>query len=250
VNLTDGVSDIVPTSVGLTGNDLDIVIPTPIVPSGVEFKFPIYWQRTSYRTGDIGDRVQTGWMNDLVNPPNPKSVANLDYTSLNWWQTLKNPLIVGGISNTLRFVDVDGGQTFSATNNKNLVTIDKLTSLMYTRGAFDSGSNWNGAIDNALSYSIVVNGITYDDWYLASAEEYLSIFGYYRTLTGGLYNDVSTLLVGAGNNNHWTSTTVETATIDANTYGTTSKQLFSLNKTVGLQRYIFVRKAINLITAP
>jgi hypothetical protein len=218
-------------------------------PSGVEFKFPIYWQRTSYRTGDIGDRVQNGWMDNLVNPTYPSAVANLDYTSIDWWQTLENPLIVGGVSNTLRFVDVDGGQTFSATNNKDKVSIDKLTSLMYTRGPI-GGLTWNGAIDNALSYSVVVNGVTYDDWYLASAEEYLSIFGYYRTLTGGLFNNVPTLLVGSGNNNHWTSTTVETATIEANTYATSSRQLFSLNKTTTGQQGIFVRKAINLITAP
>jgi hypothetical protein len=250
VNLEDSVGDpVTPTSVGLVGNTLTIEVPSGASPSGVEFKFPIYWQRTSYRTGDVGNRVQTGWMDDLVNPATPAAIANLDYTSTNWWQTLENPLVVDGVSNTLRFVDVDGGQTFSATGNKNSVTIDKLTGLMYTR-LLDNGADWNGAIDNALSYSIVVDGVTYDDWYLASAEEYLSIFGYYRTSAGGLFNSVPTLIIGSGNNVHWTATTVESATTSAIFYGTTAQAPATLAKTTGGQRSLYVRKALNLISAP
>jgi hypothetical protein len=253
VNIVDSVSaPVIPTSVGLVGNTLTIEVPSGASPSGVEFKFPIYWQRTSYRTGDVGDRVQNNWMDDLVNPINPAAVANLDYSSSNWWQTLENPLIVNGVSSTDRFVDVNGVQVFTSTDNANLVVIDKLTSLMYTRNLSNAGT-WTNAIDSALTHSIVVNSVTYDDWYLASQEEFLSVFGFYRTDIGGiggLFSPALTLLAGSGINLNFTSTTNEILTTQAVSYNFATKSTAVTLKTSSASGLIFVRKAQNLITAP
>lgn len=252
VNLTDGLTTIVPTSLVLTGNDLDITIE----PDGVAFDFPSYWQRTSYRTGDIGDRLQIGWADDLINPSNPKAFAELDYSSANWWQTLKNPLVVGGVSSTDRFVDVNGLQVFDLANNANMVTIDKLTGFMYTRNSSNTVS-WDFAIDSALSYSITVNGIPYDDWYLASQEEFLSVFGFYRSnnfglSVGGIFNSIGTLLVGTGTNINYTSTTVENVPLPptALVYNFGTKETANQPKSFPAAGLFFVRKAQNLVTAP
>jgi uncharacterized membrane protein len=254
VNIVDDNSDpVTPTNVGLVGNTLTIEVPpSGASPSGVAFNFPAYWQRTSYRTGDVGDRMQTGWMADLVNPAYPKAVAELDYSNANWWQTLLNPLIVDGVSSTTRLVDVDGGQTWSATGNKNLVTIDKLSGFMYYNRNINNGATWDNAIDNALALSIVVDGVTYDDWYLCSIEEYLHIFGNWRTILGGLFNSVPTLIIGSGNDSHWSSTTAESLSTFAQCFQTspTGSPIAALAKTTAGQRSLYVRKALNLITAP
>ena len=174
VNITDGVDPVTPTSVGLVGNTLTIEVPSGASPSGVLLQFPTSSQYTSYRTGDEGWRVQNGWYN-YTRPATPKSIAELDFTSANYWYLLKNNLVVGGVSNKTRFVDVDGGQTWSATGNKNLIVIDKLTGLGIYRPQDNSllKANWNAAIDDGLSLSIVVNSITYSDWYLMSIQEFM-----------------------------------------------------------------------------
>ncbi len=252
VDIVDSLSaPVVPTSVVLVGNTLTIEVPDPgATPSGVAYQYPKYAQQASYRTGDVGDRMANGWMDSLVNPAYPKAYAELDYEDTNWWQILKNPLIVDGVSSTNRFVDVDGGQTWSATDNKNLVTIDKLSSLMYYNRAVNNGNDWAAAIDAALAFSIVVDGVTYDDWYLPSIDEYLSLYGTERTALGGLYNPSATLIIGSNNNLHWSSTTVEGTTANAYYYATTQKSVLTIAKTTAGQRSLYVRKASNLITAP
>jgi hypothetical protein len=201
VNLTDGVSDITPTSVALTGNDLDITI----VPSGVLFKTIEPSQYTSYRTGDEGWRVQNNWF-DYTPPTNPKAVAELDYTNVNFFSTLKNPLIVNGVSSTRRFVDINGVQTFSAIGNADLVTIDKLTGLMYIRYDILIAS-WADQIDNALLLSLTINSIIYDDWYVATRNEVDMTIHQYAGIP--VINDPATgvRLWPTGASTNWTSTT-------------------------------------------
>jgi hypothetical protein len=246
VNLTDGVSDITPTSVVLTGNDLDITI----VPSGVLFKKQIPTQYTSYRTGDVGDRVQTGWYN-YTPPVAPKAIAQLDYTSPNFFSVLKSPLTVGGVTSTTRFVDVDGGQTWSATGNKNLATIDKLKGLMYTKRQASPTGSWNTNIDNALSYSVVIDGVTYDDWYLMSVNEILDIFHNYAGVnanvdpaTGIAYMDINT------SNNITTSNTNPLNTAQCWYFDNSVRSYSALSKASTGGVGYFVRKCENLITAP
>lgn len=243
VNLTDGTSDIIPTSVALTGNDLDITI----VPSGVLFKTIEPTQYTSYRTGDIGSRIQNGFFL-YTPPPNPKAIAELDFNSQYFWNVLKSPLVVNGVSSTTRFVDVDGGQTFSATGNKNLVVIDKLTGMMYNRNSITSKANWNACIDDALTYSVVVNGVTYDDWFLACKEEFESVYHLYA----GINPDVDTL-TGVGvicaSLNISSSTTSPTNTANHFYFERALRYLQPISKAVGLN-VLYVRNARNLITAP
>jgi hypothetical protein len=252
INLTYSGSGavVVPTSTIITGRNIDIKFPTPSpVLSGVLFKKQIPTQYTSYRTGDVGDRVQTGWF-DYTPPTTPKVIAELDYTSANFFSVLKNNLVVNGVSSKVRFVDVDGGQTWSATGNKNLATIDKLQGLMFTRNQFSSTS-WNNNIDNALAYSVVINGITYDDWYLISLEELLSILHNYAGVSANVDPATSAIYLNIIINNNFTT---------ANTYPTNTTQCFYFDN--GVRYYaplnkgslggatFYVRKCENLITAP
>lgn len=176
VNLEDSVgSPVAPLSVVKVGNTLTIEVPTAPAPSGVLLQWPNPDQITSYRTGDVGWRAQNGWYN-YTPPTNPAKIAQLDLTAgANTWWILKNPLTVNGVSSTVRFVDVDGTQVFDVTNNKNAVVIDKLTGLMWSRIPRTAGGAnklWNSAVDACLAYSITVNGILYDDWFLPSLAEH------------------------------------------------------------------------------
>jgi hypothetical protein len=249
VNLTDGVNPVTPTSVALTGNDLDIVIPAPIVPSGVLFQTVEPSQYTSYRTGDEGWRVQNNWY-DYTPPTNPKAIAELDYSiGANYFYKLKNPLIVNGVSSTTRFVDLNGVQVFGATNNVNAVFLDKLTGMMITR--LTIAGQWNACIDGALIYSITINSIVYDDFYCLSLPEAVNIFGTFLTITNWV-DPITTNTIRSGNGVGYLSTTTPNDTnnaylcaanaIGAN-YGATGK-------TAGGNNVFYIQNARNLITAP
>lgn len=243
VDLSDGTNPVTPTSVALTGNDLDIVIPAPVVPSGVLFKTIEPSQYTSYRTGDEGWRVQNGWF-DYTPPAYPKAIAELNYTSANALFVLKNNLVVNGVSSKTRFVDINGIQAFSATGNANLVIIDKLTGLMYTRTTVSNAGTWNGGIDTALSYSIVVNGITYDDWFLYSKLEAQSMYnGQTDTQTG------ITLFTTTASYDTWVSST-NPATGESFYFQRDPRIPIPLSKLFGGVPIVAVRNARNLITAP
>lgn len=248
VNLTDGVSDVTPTSVTLTGNDLDIVIPPAVIPTGVLLQFPIPDQYTSYRTGDVGWRAQNSWFN-YTPPTNPKVIAQLDYSlGANYWARLTQNLVVGGVSNKLRFVDVDGGQTFSATGSKDLITIDKLTGIGMRRITTGNG-NWDTQIDNALAYSIVVGGITYSNWYLASAIECITLFGLGRS-SNSMTDPISSIVLQSNTaDDIWTSTTIVSATTSAQNHQNLNRMRID-SKTLSSIRGIFIFDASSLITAP
>jgi hypothetical protein len=258
VNLTDGVNPVVPTSVALTGNDLDIVIPAPVVPSGVLFQFPTPSQYTSYRTGDEGWRVQNNWY-DYSRPTNPKTIAELDYISANFWYLLKNNLVVGGVSNKTRFVDVDGGQTWSATGNKNLLIIDKLTGLGIYRNTQPTGDlkTWNAAIDDGLSLSITVNSVVYDEWYLISVQEFFDLLSIRFKQNNWIDSNTSNVIFPTRSTgsfiNYWVSTTLEPTTSSA--YGPRVSdlsfgELISTAKTDTRFPIYITKQTMSLITAP
>jgi hypothetical protein len=174
VNLEDSLgAPVTPTSVGLVGNTLTIEVPTGGgSPSGIVYDFPaLSGQWTSYRTGDDGWLAQNGWY-DYTRPSNPVYIQELDLTLSNYYYRLKNDNVFG---NKLRFTDVDGGQTFSSTGNKNLVFIDHLTGLMWTRTRITNG-NWDTFIDTSLTHSVVVNSVTYDDWAAPNIEIFKQLF--------------------------------------------------------------------------
>jgi hypothetical protein len=183
VFLEDSIGNpITPTGSALVGNDLTITANIPN-PNGVALQFPTPDQYISYATGDIGWRYQNGWF-DYVPPSYPAVFAELDYTAgANSWYKLKTPLTVGGVSSTQRFVDINGVQGWGLVGNANVAVIDKLTGLMFTRGfGAWSVATWTNQINNALAYSVVINGNTYADWYMISLREFDSIFGQLVTL--------------------------------------------------------------------
>jgi hypothetical protein len=215
------------------------------------FDFPKGRLLTSYRTGDERWLVDNGYFT-ILKPTNAKVIADLDYAISNYFYQLKENLIVNSVISNTRFVDVDGGQTFSATGNKNAVVIDKLSGLMFNRLRSASNLTWDNAVDAGLSYSIVVDSITYDDWHLITLEEFNKIFG---SQGGGNWTDpiTSNLLrtVTGGSSQFWTSTTNETTSTQAYTIseGGGSNTIVSLAKTSSI-RQVFVRDCRNLITAP
>lgn len=213
---------------------------------GILFKTIQPTQYVSYRIGDEGWRVQNNWFN-YSSPSKPKAIAELDYTNPNFFNVLANPLVVNGVISTTRFVDVDGVQVFSATGNKNKVVIDKLTGLMYTRNN-PFVDTWNNCIDNALTYSISVNGFTYDDWFLASYNEYKNIVHDYAGVLPYL-DTLTSIQLFSININNWTSTTHPDNTTNAFLYRRDIRIINDLSKVNTLGSYL-VRNAQTLITAP
>jgi hypothetical protein len=248
VNITDGVDPVTPTSVGLVGNTLTIEVPSGGgSPSGVLFKTIQATQRISYRTGDEGWRVQNGWF-DYTPPAQPAAIADLDYTSTAYWNLLKDNLVVNGVSSKIRFVDVNGIQAFSSTGSADKVVIDKLTGLMYTRDTI-AAATWDNQIDAALAYSITVNSIVYDDWYMGTDKEIINL--YHRSSAAASNVDLNSAVTIIANTNQ-----LSTATRARSNFGTLCYAINVLlaeitNTSVGnLRQTIYVRNARNLITAP
>jgi hypothetical protein len=209
---------ITPTSTILAGNNLTIGIATGTA-SGVAFKVPPNGQTTQYATGatpeDEGWRWANGFWN-YVAPSTPKAVAELDYSlsGNDFWYRLQQPLTVAGVTSNIRFVDVDGGQTWSTTNNKHLVTIDKLTGLMFTRSrdaAPSASSVWQNVIDACAALSLTVDGVTYNDWYMMSLTEAAYLFGGLRT-SNNWSDPISGVAIMANGGSLWSTGQYWTAT--------------------------------------
>jgi hypothetical protein len=226
------------------------IVPAGSTPSGVLLDLVEADQYTSYRTGDVGWRVQNGYFPQSVQPTNPKAIAELDYTSANYWYLLKNNLVVNGVSSKTRFVDVLGGQDFNATGNTNLVTLDKLTgNLIYRLETFVD--SWNNNIDNALALSYTINGVVYSDWYLAGYEEVLSFMGEFG-ISGSWVDPVTTKEI-------FNLSQYEVFTATTSAYTTSQCRSFNLQPTgrisanygkTNIYRPLYIHKGQNLITAP
>jgi hypothetical protein len=258
VNLTDGVGSVTPTSIALTGNDLDIAIAPPIVPSGVSFQFPSSIQRTSFRTGDSGWLTQNNWFN-YTTPSNPKGFAELDDTSANFNFLLKNNLQVKSASNKIRFVDVDGGQTFSATGNKNLLVIDKLTGIGIYRQQI-LPKTWDNHIDDALALSVTIDSVVYDEWYMIPFSVFFKIFGGIYTQNGIIdtatsVNILPTFFTGSQVNSTFSETSNNinnSYLMSANNSGiiTTSLASQGFGKIIQYSSFYITKQTMSLITAP
>lgn len=244
INVT---TNAVPTSFTITGRTIDIVVPAGSSPSGVLFKTIEPSQYTSYRTGDEGWRVQNNWF-DYTPPTTPKTIAELDYTNANFFYILKNNLVVNGVSSKVRFVDVNGIQAFSTTGNADDVVIDKLTGLMYNRNELFLG-NWNGCIDFGLSYSITVNSILYDDWYLVTKNEIDFIFNNYAGTFATIDNATGVRVLQNAYGTIWTASTSANNTANAY-YHQWVNRLQGIDPKSSSLGSMFVRNARNLITSP
>lgn len=236
--------------VGTIIDEDTVQVEKAIVKSGVLLQWPLGMQYTSYRTGDVGWRLQNGYF-DYTIPENPEVIAELDSSlGANAWYQLKNPLKVGGVSNTLRFVDVDGIQAFGVTDNVSKILIDKLTGIGIYRFPEDySTANWNGNIDAALSFSVVVKGITYSDFFLMSIEEYLKVFGICSITASSLKDNITSVVImgpSVGNTYH-TSTSYEDPTTLSVVHS--YSQPTTDNKT-SVRSGIYVFDARSLISAP
>lgn len=262
---------VVPTSQSIVGSQVTLNIVNNPAPSGVAFKVPPNGQTTQYAIGATPEDEGWRWANgfwDYVAPTSPAKVAELDYTLTtgnNFWYRLQQPLVVAGISSTIRFVDVDGGQTWSTTNNKHWVTIDKLTGLMFIRlrdQAPTAQSVWQNMIDLCAALSLTVAGNTYSDWFMPSLTEMAYLFGGVRTstnwvdaVTGG-----STYIMTGSSSSwntgvYWTATTRPdlTTAVQMHRADTTFAMFgaISQNKSGGAAvPCVPIRKCRNLITAP
>lgn len=246
-----GGNTITPVSSVLVGNDLTIQLP---ISTGVEFQFPLPSQYTSYATGDTGWRFQNGFYN-ITRPQYPQAYAKLDFTAgAASWYRLATPLRVAGVSNNLRFVDVFGGQTFSAVGNTNQVVIDKLTGIMFLRQYNSPSFNWTNTLNNALSYSITVNSVVYDDWYLMGMGDIMSVFGNQfikNVVGGGFFDPLSLINLCSFSNTFWTSDGATDNTSNAyifNTY-TLGSLIATSNKSNSYSGFTpYMRDARNLIS--
>jgi len=226
------------------------IVPSGSTPSGVLLNVPLGMQYTSYRTGDVGWRLQNGYF--TYSPPaNPKVIAQLDSTlGATAWFQLKEALVVGGVSSKIRFVDVNGVQGFGATDNVQDILIDKLTGIgMYRFPEDFAAATWNNCIDTGLSLSIVVKGVTYANWYLQSVEEYLKVFGI-TSISGSVVRDPITLVNIMGpsvGSTYHTSTSYENPTTLSVVHS--YDQPTTDNKSAS-RSAIYVFDARSLITAP
>ena len=183
---------ITPTGSVLVGNDLTATLATPN-PSGVALQFPFPSRGVSLNTFDTGWRAQNGWFN-YTPPAYPAKYAQLDTTlGANQWYRLKTALSVNGVNSTNRFVDLSGVQGWAALNNLNAAVLDKLTGLMWTRTNFGL-AQYATSLTNAASYSVTINGVLYDDWYVPSIYEMAQFFGTYSP-SGAWIDPISGLTI-------------------------------------------------------
>lgn len=161
-----------------------------VVPSGIAYQRPISTGRlTSFRNGDYGYHRALGTY-DYTPPTNPIHIAQLDWTAISPFITLKDNNVFG---NKSRFTDQFGNQPGSFVNN---YVIDHLTGLAWKR-VLSGLVTWNDAIDAAQIE--VFEGES--GWRVSSIDETHSILDYttFNTLN---YSPMSLLF---HSNNQWTS---------------------------------------------
>lgn len=238
------------------GNAIVCTPSTP--PSGVLLKWPTGSQYASFQSGDEGWRMQNGYF-DYTPPTNPEVIAEIDSSiGQNGWLRLKNPLVVGGVSSVIRFVGINGLQDWPSTDNLDKITIDKLTGIGFYRIAadIDPVANWSTVISNALTFSVVVNGVTYSTWYAVSLEEILLMFYHKVEQASGHIEDLISagqpdIYVKPGTGTElWTSTTQANSTTNAYSRGWSPEAYVrGVAKSATFMPF-YVFDARSLITAP
>jgi hypothetical protein len=157
-------------------------------------------QTTSFRTGDEGDMLASGWFNYA-----PTLGQNSVLQSRTNWNTLAHNNVFG---NTNRFTNASGG-AFATSGDR--MFIDHLTGIMwFAFNAFVASRTWNQSIDDAVAHSF--GGFT--DWRLPPIQVIQSVTQRNgNTLQYGPFNITGTAF-------HRTSSTAPTAT--TNDYGLNS----------------------------
>lgn len=156
-------------------------------------------QTTSYRTGDDGD-LERG--------------RNVDFFTL----AENNPF-----SNTNRFTDELGGQTYTNNIVIDWSTYNGSTVLGWRRTSNGLNIDWNNSIDSALLVSI---GTFTSGWRLPNIQELFSLI-YFDIAISFPYNYAPFNL---GSNNYWSSTTSISSGLSA-FYISGNKSITSSGKT-------------------
>jgi hypothetical protein len=206
IQLSDGVAPVVPTSVNLVGNTVNIEVPAAISRSTA--KLMKTGQTTSYRTGDDGD-IEAG--------------RNVDFLTL----AENNPF-----GNTNRFTDELGGSTYTNNIVIDWSTYDGSTVLGWRRT--DNGVNitWANAIDGALLVSI---GTFTTGWRLPNIMELYSLARYSVATFAFGYSPINL----TSNIQLWSSTTDRNSTTAALSINTNVGTSSSISKTTSTSmRYI------------
>jgi hypothetical protein len=174
IDVTTGGLPTTPDSITITGNTVAIDLAAPVA-SVVGAKILKTNQTIVFATGDDGD-FQEG--------------RAVDFFTLNY----TNPF-----SNTNRFTDELGGQTYANDIVIDWSTYDGVEVLGYYR--IKQGANvWSDAVANALALSI---STFTSGWRLTNFKELLNL---YRI--GDRAMNYSPINQGAGNTRYWTSTTL------------------------------------------
>jgi hypothetical protein len=170
-----------------TSSIINITVPQPV---GITFKIPIPSAVVSNTPNkDAGWRYSApiNWFN-YNNPQNTKIQTDLDFNHNNPHFNLKNDVSFRGFSSKKRFVDIKGGQNFTTYPD---VFIDKLTGLTYRRvtpSLADEATSFN----DTENFSITTDGITLSNWFVASIEELLIIYGFGKTTANFQITDPDT----------------------------------------------------------
>jgi hypothetical protein len=155
-----------------SGSTSNILINVP-KPQGITFQIPIPSSIISNTPNqDAGFRYSNSFFN-YNNPQNTKIQPELDFTHANPHFNLKDNVSFRGIASKKRFVDIRGGQDFTTYPD---VFTDKYTGLTYRRVILSADEATS--FSNTQSLSITTDSITLSDWYIASVDELLSIYGY------------------------------------------------------------------------
>jgi hypothetical protein len=111
------------------------------------------------------------------------------------------------------------------------------------------GNNqWATFIFNATIYSIIVNGITYADWYLPTQNEFISLYQDYATTPINV-DSLTGANILATSFSSQTATTSPTTT-QSKCYINTSRVCINLTKGQFDYGATYITNARNLITAP
>ena len=174
IQLSDGVAPVVPTSVNLVGNTVNIEVPAAVSRSTAQLMKT--GQTTSFATGDDGD-IEAG--------------RNTSFTVL----AENNPF-----GNTNRFTDTLGGQTYTNNIVIDWSTYNGTTVLGWYR-VLGGLTSWGTAVSNARNLSI---GTFTNGWRLPNVNELLSICNFSFTNTPWYLNTAPFNF----NDTFWLSTTV------------------------------------------
>jgi hypothetical protein len=208
-----------------------VQVPNPIAQSGIAYQRPqLTFQATSYRTGDAA-WVDANYPYSAA-PTNPLYIAEL----VNAY-TLANNNVFG---NTYRFTDQSGNvailNNVSAPSTANSI-IDHYTGLewAYLNSQTGNNKNWDTAIDEALALN--VQG--FDDWYLPTMNDWLSL-----VQINGNHAGLNNCIFG-GSRIFWTSNTDFLTTTSAVIFNSITSFAATLNvnaKSVATRNWMAVRR--------